>query len=32
MYLSPVDTFIKTEECGIVKQYKMFRNEIKSSG
>ena len=31
MYLSPARTYIKTEECGIVKQYKMFpkkRNQI----
>jgi hypothetical protein len=24
MYLSPSKTYLKTEECGIVKQYKMF--------
>ena len=25
MYFSPVDTFIKSEECGVVEQYKTFQ-------
>ena len=28
MYLSPARTYIKTEECGIVKQYKMFPKKL----